>query len=307
MSRVKAKGFTLVELLVVIAIIGILIALLLPAVQAAREAARRSQCVNNLKQIGLGMHNYHDTMNTFPTGCLTPDNVVAGTGWAWGAFLLPYIEQAALYNQLAPRDRVQSSGTQLTLMRTVVPAYLCPSDAWGDNTQNTRRAVSIGGTGVYLAKSNYVAIAARCQNEATTAPWDLRGMFFPHSKIRMADVTDGTSNTWMVGERDTNSNTGRTAASVSPHMGAVWAAASIPPTDWSYDFQLLFGYIQSTYGEINGSAARIDTREMASYHPGGINVCLADGSTRFVSDKINLTTAQNLTYRNDGNVVGSDW
>jgi prepilin-type processing-associated H-X9-DG protein len=295
-----------------------LIALLLPAVQAAREAARRSQCVNNLKQIGLGMHNYHDTMGSFPSGVLSNgQDVYTSTGWAWGAFLLPYVEQAALYKSLAPLGRAQPSGTQLTLMRTVVPGYLCPSDTWGDNTQNTRYPIQIvptvGGTGVsvYLAKSNYLAISGNCTNTNTTT-FDVLGMFFTNSKIRIADVTDGTSNTWMVGERDTNPNTGRTAPAVEAHMGGVWAAGSVynfvaASGHWNYEFQTLFGYIQSTYGEINGSASRIDRREMASYHPGGINVCLADGSTRFVSDKINLTTALRLVWRADGNVVGSDW
>jgi prepilin-type N-terminal cleavage/methylation domain-containing protein len=310
----RSRGFTLIELLVVIAIIAILIALLLPAVQQARESARRTQCKNNLKQIGLAMHNYHDTASLFPPGVISrtsqPYNTNKvdnnGTGWVRGAFLLPHTDPAALYNQLAPNDRVVVTGTPLLLMQTVLPAYLCPSDANRKPTQNDAQAVNVGipKVSVFLALNNYIAIEA---NHMACTEGDSQGMFFINSNIRIKDVTDGTSNTWMVSERDTYLWPARPGVSISRHMGGTWAAVSTPNCfDPNYDHNLALAYVQSTYGEINGSATRIDSRELASLHTGGVHVCTADGAVRFVSQNINLTTALNLCKRADGASVG-EW
>ena len=132
LSRCRDKAFTLVELLVVIAIIGILIALLLPAVQAAREAARRMQCANNLKQLGLAMHNYHGALNTFPPGfmVLTHQGQIGG-GWAWGVFLMPYIEQSSLKDRLSPTkytlSEVVSNPDLFSMLQENVSVFRCPS------------------------------------------------------------------------------------------------------------------------------------------------------------------------------------
>src|SRR5262245_16035146 len=144
------KGFTLIELLVVIAIIAVLIALLLPAVQQAREAARRSQCKNNLKQIGLGLHNYHDTFGVFAPGFISSTSnstTGIGTGWASSAFILPYIDQAPLYNQLNTLTPINpSDATQLGLIRTVIGVYQCPSDTMLNPSQNTGALIYMSGS-----------------------------------------------------------------------------------------------------------------------------------------------------------------
>ena len=191
------KGFTLVELLVVIAIIGLLLALLLPAVQAAREAARRNQCFNNLKQIGLGLQNYHDVARCFPPGYISDFDSSGndtGPGWGWAAFLLPELEQASaqriLNFNLPVEDPVNARGRTLNL-----PVFRCPSDpsmpAWQVN--NGPPSFSPICT---VAESNYVGVFG------TTEPGvDGDGLFFRNSRIKLRDITDGTSNTLMVGER----------------------------------------------------------------------------------------------------------
>lgn len=154
LSTTNRRGFTLIELLVVIAIIAILIALLLPAVQQAREAARRSQCRNNLKQIGLALHNYHDNYNAFPPGALAmnvttgvayklgdaePSRSNVGGGWGWSTFILPFIDQAPLYSSLNPNgNNFPLNPTALT--RTILPVYICPSEA----SPNIVRAQALG-------------------------------------------------------------------------------------------------------------------------------------------------------------------
>ncbi len=198
----RREAFTLIELLVVIAIIAILIALLLPAVQQAREAARRTECKNNLKQLGLAMHNYHDTMRCFPPGhvqpgtlwnsCTLMSNGVAvpdtnARSWGWGTFLLPYIEQAALFATLKPDGcRMPNEGTLfggVALLQRKIPAYRCPSDVGGD---------------VNIYHQNYSTNNYVMSEAMITQPNTLNTV---NSRVRMADILDGTSNTMMIGER----------------------------------------------------------------------------------------------------------
>lgn len=207
------RGFTLIELLVVIAIIAILIALLLPAVQQAREAARRTQCRNNLKQIGLAMHNYHDVYRVFPPGFviawgnngsidLTETSVDGNRrhGWGWGTYLLPYIDQAPLYNKLDVGSSVsvnRLSGTELGL--TVLQGYLCPSSAEGGNTDfaQSNYVGMFGANGVVTISGDRIRADG---TPPSTAP-DNGGALGFLSKNRIRDFTDGTSNTILVGER----------------------------------------------------------------------------------------------------------
>ena len=188
----RTTGFTLIELLVVIAIIAILIALLLPAVQQAREAARRSTCQNNLKQMGIAMHNYHDVVQVFPPGVihsLTNDPMGIGTGWSWGTFLLPYIDQAPIFNQLNTQRPIDpTNATQLSLIRTIIPVYNCPSDPHRNNSENPYATIRMSGasTGVAIGKSNYRAVFG--PGEANCVLTDGGGMFFANSNIRIRDL-----------------------------------------------------------------------------------------------------------------------
>lgn len=324
-SPVRARGFTLIELLVVIAIIAVLIALLLPAVQQAREAARRSQCKNNLKQIGLALHNYHDTHKVFPPGMIGsdvksgseltgghPTYVVStaskrvGTGWGWGTFILPYMDQSPLYNQLNPGGLMDTSNaTTLGLLRTVLPAYLCPSDGNRNPSQNAQAAVYMGGsgTGVAIGLSNYVASS---NNADVVCYTQGVGIFSPNSNIGLRFVTDGSSNTFLAWERDTQQHTASTTARPTErHMGSNWAGATAPDCyNINYQANQVLGQLQPTYAEINGSATRDDTRSPSSMHEGGIHVVLADGSVRFISENMSLATARELISYASGITVG---
>lgn len=318
----KRKGFTLIELLVVIAIIAILIALLLPAVQQAREAARRSTCKNNLKQIGLGLHNYAETHHVLPPGFIGSAggdaNGDVGTGWAWGTFILPFVDQATLYNQLQPGEASATScgdGTlcpqdsnQLALLRTVLPVYLCPSDPHRNPSENANSSSRVKDTrttnsAVAIGLSNYTACSGP---DDTNCSWtEKQGCFFSNSNIRFRDIIDGLSNTIFCLERD-NEKHGGGPATNEQHMAANWAGISYPGCDnANYNHYAVLGYIKDNqYGTINGHPTRYDRREPASMHTGGIHVLLADGSVRFLSENINSQTAKYLTNRRDKEVLG---
>lgn len=288
----KKTGFTLVELLVVIAIIGVLIALLLPAVQAAREAARRARCTNNLKQIGLGMQNHHDVNNEFPVG------YEWSSGWSWGVLILPYIEQNNLYKTLNPAN----SGPLATYSLSPIPiqtkldGFLCPSDIAPDLNINRHLWSGVGdsGTEMEAASASYVGVqgfGTQNPGEVTTPASSAaaNGVLW-WEPVGFRDITDGSSNTLQVGERCWKRGTVTTNSSV-------WSAT----TPGNAHRHSTLASVESSNGrEVNGSHGN----SFSSLHPTGAQFVFSDGSVHFLSETINFTTLQYLAQRNDGQVVG---
>jgi prepilin-type N-terminal cleavage/methylation domain-containing protein len=273
------RAFTLVELLVVIAIIGVLVGLLLPAVQAAREAARRMQCTNNLKQLGLAMHNYADSMRVFPSGAIGDGNpnltqlVNAINGLA---FTLPYYEQGALHRLWNFGFNHNHSINQVAAA-TTIPMMRCPSGINRDRTRNGLFAVT-----------DY-ALSAGTGNVNSYDPRDHRGMFNINTRFSFKDMPDGSSNTILAGDkyvshrnntiRDQTDSTGwRWGFHSTRNMVSPMNAMSLSP----------WGNLDVTFG---------------SFHTGGANFVLGDGSVHFITQTINLRTYQSLGNRDDGQVV----
>ena len=312
MVKTPRNGFTLIELLVVIAIIAILVALLLPAVQQAREAARRSSCKNNLKQMALALHNYHDTHRVFPPGYVIQRNpgvttdCADGNGtncYGWGAMVLPFVEQAALYDQLkgetnnfaANRSWSCDGGmTARDVVRQVLTAFVCPSDAKGPIS------TTANASGNCAAKSNYIGVAGGNWGSACN---NADGMFYGNSDTRMRDVTDGTSNTLMVGEREAKTNTAR--------RDGIWIGTNGSKPSWDNSI----GHGDALGGTGSSSATTRERTKInyqgtsanvafSSLHKGGAQFALADGSIRFLSENIDQGTFRWLGQKDDGNVIG---
>jgi prepilin-type N-terminal cleavage/methylation domain-containing protein/prepilin-type processing-associated H-X9-DG protein len=320
-SRRRNNGFTLVELLVVIAIIGILVALLLPAVQAARESARRTQCLNHLVQVGVAFHNYHDTHRVFPpayviqpggggvNGTPDPDTRDAGPGWAWGSLLLPFLEQSALYDTF---DFSQPcwAAVNAAPARTTVGVFLCPS-ATGNTRQPFDLVSGSGGTLATFGRSCYVA------NAGQEEPW-LRtvdrydgiadGPLYRNSRTRVADVTDGLSNTVFIGEH-------HPVLSDKTWVGVVPGAEVCPTPAFAYGSCEPAGVLVNCHsGPCSYASPPVihppnswtaAPCQMYATHPGGCNVMLGDGSVRFVSEDINQLTWAALASMAKGEVVGN--
>ena len=282
MARRRA-GFTLVELLVVIAIIGILVALLLPAVQAAREAARRSQCSNNLKQLGIGIHNYHDTFKLIPPGAIDNATLTAEPtipSWGWATRLLPFIEQNSLYQQLNPGvNRFQQVATaNLTLLRTPVLTFKCPSDTSNLMNENRRFPSLVPGGPTEICKSNYVGSNG---NAGDT------GMFLKIGKtLGFNEVTDGLSNTFAIGERATKPKPN------VPAFAALWAGRSRNPPDnqSNVQFSAIFGHtFYRMQDGVSITAGAFPEESFSSMHPGGAQFTMGDGAVRFVAETVEWT------------------
>lgn len=318
------SGFTLIELLVVIAIIAILIALLLPAVQQAREAARRTQCRGNLKQIGIALHNYHDIYQQLPPGNMdfsanwsTSPFVDAGPQWGWPAFILPQIDQAPLFNELRINElRLSELGSTANanvraLTRKPLRIYRCPSDSDSKDTlQGTpddRHFAGVGWPTEYTATSNYVGVHGNRNSRAwnwwlSTGDRVEEGIFVNNGTTRFQDISDGSSNTIAVGERKWLNN------------AASWVGNRNPPGTGMWGQYYTLGRVgdATTCGAgatgnpvpINAPWVTVAQRQarasqgFSSEHVGGAHFLLADGSVRFISE--------NIEYR-DGDVCGRIW
>ena len=298
MVRRNRVAFTLVELLVVIAIIGILVGLLLPAVQAAREAARRMQCTNNLKQLGLSLHNYHDVYKKFPYGSYLDKSAGGNTNsqWAWSVMLLPYIEQTAMFNQLnvGPNyfEQAANDPVRLALLKTPLASFICPSDPEaGVNRNRPFKRKAAGGLCIGMrlpadtefAKSNYMGCNGNRDND---------GVFDSGANqlIGIRNITDGTSNTIIVGERSSIKFAKQTV-NQGPWAG-VWVGQELT-CDGITNVWCLLGKTEyqmnsGKHSQAAGSTTASDSALIAfgSQHTGGANFGLADGSVRFISDSI---------------------
>lgn len=328
----RRRGFTLIELLVVIAIIAVLIALLLPAVQQAREAARRSQCKNNLKQLGLALHNYHDSLNVFPPGGVSQGDCGAYTsagranskvlnhsGWV---MLLPYFDQAPLYNQwvltAATRDATTTYGSapatvdggpqtvmgpnsavlaNAALSKTAIDVLRCPSqpaiDEFVADTIYSRAA-----TGILGRRTSYDMVYRANYSHGACNTWSadssaVRRAFGDNSKCAIKDITDGTTNTILAGE---------TIYQVFNGFGTPWAYRGWLQDGIDPTFGINNYYYSSSYP--NTRPALASWSYSGSFHTGGAHYLLGDGSVRFISENISSTTITNLVTISNGQTVG---
>jgi prepilin-type N-terminal cleavage/methylation domain-containing protein/prepilin-type processing-associated H-X9-DG protein len=333
-SANRAGGFTLVELLVVIAIIGILVGLLLPAVQAAREAARRMQCSNNMKQLGLALLNYESTHKRFPPSVVVNLNVSStGNNVSWGVHgrILPYLEQGNLYNVV---DLNIAWDNQLAIHELKIPTFICPSDARG----NEIRVMGAGRPSLYPTTYGFNLGTWFVYNPATRTGGD--GMFFPNSFLRIADCVDGTSNTLFAAEVRAWTPYTRNGGPVSPNipMSRAEVEANVASatdfkntghTEWpdgrvhhigftaTLTPNSLVHYTNSgvlyTHSDFNswqegrnGNAgmptyAAITSR---SFHPGVVNVLRVDGSVQSIGNTIDLFVWRAMATRAMGEVTG---
>lgn len=340
----RRRGFTLIELLVVIAIIAVLVSILLPAVQQAREAARRAQCLNNLKQLGIALHNYHEAHFTFP-----PNLIPGGTNYKysagnWGvlAYLSPYLDQTPIYNLMNldaptygpvgaitgifdPNNRIAAG--------KMVPLFLCPSD----------RCVSLGpGYAVdALGSANYVAnlgtgLSVTAAGNRHGSPYDADGVFFADSRIRVSDITDGTSNTAAMSESLLGDGAEKATGSTPPadiqrayaylttYPSSMDETACGSPTMWNNDRRRQFLWFS---GEIRNASYNhyytpnvktwdcitnasglgytgIGWKAARSTHPGGVNLLLADGAGRFISENVAVEVWRGMSTRAGKEILG---
>ena len=333
MLRRKSRGFTLIELLVVIAVIGILVALILPAVQQAREAARRAGCKNNLKQIGLALHNYLGSHQVFPPGYVdlnavpnsTPD-IDLGPGWGWATFLVPHMDQDPIYNQINFNQGV-GAGVNIQISQKSLPIYQCPSDGLQDPF-SVYDSTFIA-PNMTLAHSNYVACSGWVEcfygaggnpqpglgTDGLNGPYGVTGvgMFWRNSKMTPQRALDGLSNTIAIGERSSNHAPATWTGAPARMRCPAWMAVQPPVPNSPPPGP---AYTNSDYGEAfvlsHGNSLHVPNADFPvydpdvfySYHTGGANFLFGDGSVRFISRSVDGQTFQALVTSAGGDRTG---
>ena len=345
----RKRAFTLVELLVVIAIIGILVGLLLPAVQAAREAARRMQCSNNLKQMGLALHMHHDTFKRFPPGT-SQDQAPFGpaaSNWGtnWMVYILPYIEQSALYNSLTIGGGTGYGNTAngVRFNNVVIPGYRCPSSPLPEKTSSTVP----GGTAGLMMMPTYVGISGAIRGIIPIAQYaETRfltatgsggccaggilsngGVLGPNLQIKFATISDGSTNVIMVSEHGdfltTANGTKQAWTAAGPHGWTIgWGNTLTSFTGQANGDNRAFNITTIRYsinqktgwtnapGNCGAQGVCDNTGQnipLNSSHTGGVQCLLGDGSVRFVSQSIPIITLGQLATRDDGLVISDDF
>ncbi len=303
--RRRRTAFTLIELLVVIAIIGILVALLLPAVQAAREAARRASCFNNLKQVGLALHSYHDVNRALPPGWMAWDPatgkpwVDGQPGWGWAPRILPYLEQKNVLENMVNLSVPLLQASHDRVREHPIPVFRCPSDFGtpvfdlyeeGHHGEDGHDEHEHGHLLTRLATANYVGVFGTtelhdCENLALGRKCRGTGVFYHMSHVRLGDVSDGLSHTFFVGERSAR------------HGHSTWLGAVVGGDEAA---ARILGIADHAPNAVGG---HLD--DFSSEHPQGTNFLLGDGSVRLISESIDLNAyARMATY--DGHEVIDD-
>jgi prepilin-type processing-associated H-X9-DG protein/prepilin-type N-terminal cleavage/methylation domain-containing protein len=299
----SGRAFTLIELLVVISVISILIALLLPAVQAAREGARRAQCVNNLKQIGLALHNYHASVQLFPPGYVSNFDAAGndtGPGWGWAAMILPQLEQGSLFDATNFQIPIEAPSNQTSRL-LLIGGFLCPSDTVQPSWLATMRDARGEPTQsiCMVATANYVGVFG------TSDPGiDGDGTFFRDGNIGLRSITDGSSQTIVVGERSQNLGQSTWAGSVT---GAILFpvdndGVGYPRTESAPG--MILGHAGGRFGPGNPGG---EVNQFYSRHPGGVNFLFADGHSAFLKTTMSNTTFRALATRAGGEAISGDY
>jgi prepilin-type N-terminal cleavage/methylation domain-containing protein len=294
--RSRQHGFTLIELLVVIAIIAILIALLLPAVQQTREAARKTQCRDHLKQIGLALHNYHDSHRVLPPGYLyrrsadSPPANAAGFGWA--AMILPYVDQANLYSRMNWNVPIYDAANEVPRQHRLA-IYLCPTDSVSESS-----FVEMGPTPERYAMASYVSSFGTPDLDENQE--QRLGAFSRNSRTRLAQMTDGTSNSLLVGERENGPFRRAGVHGVHFSYETTWAGAvreyDDPEDDHGHMAMFQTGHTPNSLDS--------DDRDVCAPHVGYANFLLGDGSCRAISESIDFNLYQALGTISSGEVIG---
>ncbi len=303
-QKSNRQGFTLVELLVSISIIGVLVGLLLPAVQQAREAARRMQCQNNLKQIGLAFQNYHSSLRKFPPGYISNVNSTGneiGAGWGWGTLLLPQLEQSALYNQINFTFGIEHPLNSVHRLQRL-PTFLCPSDNAPDRWQVENRDLA---SGAFLANicevapSNYIGMFGTFEPGVGGD-----GVLFRNESLSFQSITDGTSTTLLVGERGFRLGsatwTGAVTGAVIVPDGSDGVGTGPPESASS----LILGHSGDGFSP---GERRSHVNQFYSEHQGGVHFLFVDGHFSFISTSTDYRVYQALSTRAGGETISADY